>query len=167
MYPVSPGWRWRPISRTRRGVAHLCTFPPSGEVLLPNCPPPVGGLDIRWWKSCLFECALPGGTVRRPFHRGGVCPCAAIYRGEVPAGAGHLPEAYTRLALAIYRKPVTGAVGTRRGRYPAKAMVIRAPARPHGRHHGKHGDEACVVVPGRSDLRGKHHIFKMIFIMAP
>jgi len=108
MYPVSPGWRWRPISRTRRGVAHLCTFPPSGEVLLPNCPPPGGGLDIRWWKSCLFECALPGGTVRRPFHRGGVCPCAAIYRGEVPAGAGHIPEAYTRLALAIYRKPMTG-----------------------------------------------------------
>ena len=235
MYPVSPGWRWRPISRTRRGVAHLCTFPPSGEVLLPNCPPPGGGLDIRWWKSCLFECALPGGTVRRPFHRGGGCPCAghlpeadprlalAIYRkptpgwgwpftgSRYPAGAGHLPEAgtprggvhasatftgpegipdrrvhtsaiyrkvypcrrvpgtaiYRKVdpdrrvhALAIYRKPVPGAVGTRRGRFPAKAMVIRAPARPHGRHHGKHGNEARVVVPWRSDLRGKHPIFK-------
>ena len=97
MYPVSPGWRWRPISRTRRGVAHLCTFPPSGEVLLPNCPPPGGGLDIRWWKSCLFECALPGGTVRRPFYRG--VPTGGVRRGHLP-GRGSWQE---RSAVAIYR----------------------------------------------------------------
>ena len=97
MYPVSPGWRWRPISRTRRGVAHLCTFPPSGEVLLPNCPPPGGGLDIRWWKSYLFECALPGGTVRRPFYRG--VPTGGVRRGHLP-GRGSWQEVP---AVAIYR----------------------------------------------------------------
>ena len=111
MYPVSPGWRWRPISRTRRGVAHLCTFPPSGEVLLPNCPPPGGGLDIRWWKSCLFECALPGGTVRRPFYRGGGCPCVAIYRGRYPAKAIYLGR-YPARAVGTRLRPFT-AGGTR------------------------------------------------------
>jgi hypothetical protein len=98
MYPVSPGWRWRPISRTRRGVAHLCTFPPSGEVLLPNCPPPGGGLDIRWWKSCLFECALPGGTDVGHFTREEGIPTSAIYRGGYP---------YRK----VMRRPFTGVEG--------------------------------------------------------
>ena len=140
MYPVSPGWRWRPISRTRRGVAHLCTFPPSGEVLLPNCPPPGGGLDIRWWKSCLFECALPGGTVRRPFYRGGrpdrrYLPWPFTGAEGNPAGgcmrrpftgAGDIP------AGGCTRRPFTGKCiptgGTRRGHLPGRGREMSAVA---------------------------------------
>ena len=51
-------------------------------------------------------------------------------------------------------------------RVPASAMYrkVDPDKRVHalaiGWHHGRHGDEAHVVVPGRSDLRGKHPIFK-------
>ena len=72
-------------------------FPSSGEVLLPNCPPPVGWLDIRWRKSCLFECALPGGT-SSDFNRAlgsgargsnmGLLPCTGVQHGTLTVHEG-------------------------------------------------------------------------------
>ena len=72
----------------------------------------------------------------------------------------HWPFTGGRYRLGPFTEGGVPARAIYRGELPAKAWSSRAPARTHGRHHGEHGDEAHVVVPGRSDLRGKHHIFK-------
>ena len=49
--------------------------------------------------------------MRRPFHRGGGCPCAAIYRKPMSGRPWPFTGGRYRLALAIYRKSVPPAGG--------------------------------------------------------